>query len=348
METQNNEKTVLITGASSGIGRELTRLFAKDGYSLVLVGRDQDSLQQLASNFYNQYGTQTTIINKDLADPKAPEEIYGETSGKGQQIDILVNDAGFGEYGLFATETDLQKELSVVQVNAVALMHLTKLYLKDMVARNNGKILMLGSEVSVVPNPMMAVYGATKAFIKSFSEAIRNELDGTNVSVTVLMPGATNTNFFKAAGAENVKGADPQKTANPADVAKEGYEALMSGKDHVVAGWMNKARVALGHILPDPLLAAQTRKDMTPKEEAEQQQKQTTAIAVAVGIAVLSGIWLFSRNQRSFGPSAYDKMKYRYKADKAGRSAKNTLDNVADSVKGSYKRAKTTLEDAIA
>lgn len=339
MENPNNEKTVLITGASSGIGRELSRLFARDGYSLVLVGRDQESLDQLASNFSNQYGTQTTIINKDLADPNAPEEIYGETSGKGQQIDILVNDAGFGEYGKFATETDLQKELSIVQVNAVALMHLSKLYLNDMVARDSGKILMLGSEVSVIPNPMMAVYGATKAFIKSFAEAIRNELQGTNVTITVLMPGATNTNFFKVAGAENTQGADPQKTANPADVAKEGYEALMSGKDHVVAGWLNKARVAVSHLLPDPLLAANVRKDMTPKEEAE-QQKQTVAIALAIGVGILGGLWLISRKQHAYEPSAFNKMKYRHKANKA-------FDSVADPVKDSYRWAKTKLEDAV-
>ncbi|QJW89904.1 SDR family oxidoreductase [Spirosoma taeanense] len=349
MVEHKNGKTALITGASSGIGRELTRLFAKDGYNLVLVGRDQDSLDQLASNFHNQYGTQTTILNKDLADPKAPEEIYSETSQQGLQIDVLVNDAGFGEYGLFATETDLQKELSIVQVNAVALMHLTKLYLKDMVSRNDGKILMLGSEVSVAPNPMMAVYGATKAFIKSFSEAIRNELKGTNVTVTVLMPGATNTNFFKVAGATEAKGADPNKTASPADVAKAGYEALMSGQDHVVAGWMNKARVAMSHILPDPMVAASVRKDMMPKEQADQQQKQATAIALAVGVvAVLGGLWVLSCNRSLLPVSAYDQARYRYKAHKASQSASNAVDSVVDSVKGAYHNAKSTVEEALA
>jgi short-subunit dehydrogenase len=348
METQQNGKTALITGASSGIGRELTRLFAKDGYNLILVGRNEEMLQQHAYNFKNQYGTQATIINKDLADPKAPEEIYAETTGKGMQIDVLVNDAGFGEYGQFATETDLQKELSVVQVNAVALMHLTKLYLKDMVARNDGKILMLGSEVSVFPNPMMAVYGATKAFIKSFSEGIRNELKDTNITVTVLMPGATNTNFFNVAGAANVKGADPQKTADPAAVAKEGYEALMAGKDHVVAGWMNKARVALAHVLPDPLLAAGVRRDMTPKEEADQQQKQLIAIAVTVGV-VLGGIWLLSRSRSSVLPiSTYDKARYRYKAYKAKKSAENAVASVGDTIKGAYQNVKATAESALA
>ncbi|MBO0929537.1 SDR family NAD(P)-dependent oxidoreductase [Fibrella aquatilis] len=346
---ENNGKTALITGASSGIGRELTRLFAKDGYNLVLVGRDEDGLKQLAESFHNQYGTDTTIISKDLSDPKAPDEIYAETAGK--QINVLVNDAGFGEYGMFATETDLQRELDMVQVNAVALVHLTKLYLKDMVARNEGKILMLGSEVSVFPNPLMAVYGATKAFIKSFSEAIRNELKDTDVTVTVLMPGATNTNFFKTAGAENVKGADPNKTADPAAVAKEGYEAMMSGKDHVVAGWMNKARVAMAHILPDPLLAAGVRSDMTPKEEAEENQKQTIAVALAVGIGVVGGLWLLSRQRNNFGISNYDKAKYYYKGKKAQYKAKSIysdlVDTVADTVKSAYNGAKGKVEEVV-
>ena len=345
METQNNGKTALITGASSGIGRELTRLFAKDGYNLILVGRDEEGLNQLAGGFHNQYGTETTILSKDLSDPKAPDEIYAETAGK--QIDVLVNDAGFGKYGMFATETDLQRELDLVQVNAVALMHLTKLFLKDMVARNEGKILMLGSEVSVFPNPLMAVYGATKAFIKSFSEAIRNELKDTNVTVTVLMPGATNTNFFKTAGAENVKGADPNKTADPAAVAKEGYEALMSGKDHVVAGWMNKARVAMAHILPDPLLASGVRSDMTPKDEAEESQNQTIAVALAVGIGIIGGLWLLSRQRHDFGISNYDKARYYYKGKKAQYKAKKAFSDIADTVKDAYNGAKHKVEEVV-
>lgn len=345
MENQTG-KTALITGASSGIGRELARLFAKDGYKLVVVGRNTEMLEQLAATHRNQYGTETTIIQKDLADSKAPEEIYAETQGKGIQIDVLVNDAGFGEYGQFATETDLEKELSIVQVNAVALMHLTKLYLKDMVARNDGKILMLGSEVSVFPNPMMAVYGATKAFIKSFSEAIRNELKDTNVTITVLMPGATNTNFFNVAGAEHTKAADTAKTTSPSDVAKEGYEALMQGKDHVVAGWMNKARVAIGHVMPDPMAAASVRDNMRPKDEAEQKQKeQLTQLAIGIGVVagVVAGLYL---TYRQAGP--IDKIKYQYKARQARKSAKSTLDSVADSVKGAYGKAKSVVENQLA
>ncbi|GAB3687429.1 hypothetical protein GCM10027592_00950 [Spirosoma flavus] len=344
MENQTG-KTALITGASSGIGRELARLFAKDGYKLVVVGRNTELLEQLSNTHKNQYGTETVIIEKDLADPNAPDEIYAETQSKGIYVDVLVNDAGFGEYGEFATQTDLQKELNVVQVNAVALMHLTKLYVKDMVARQDGKILMLGSEVSVVPNPMMAVYGATKAFIKSFSEAIRNELKGTNVTVTVLMPGATNTNFFNAAGASDIKGADPAKTANPADVAKEGYEALMAGKDHVVAGWMNKARVAMAHVLPDPLIAANARKDMEPKSDSADQKERSKQFAVGLGIVagLVAGLYLTYRQA-----NPYDRMRYRYKAAKVGKSTRNILDAATDSVKGAYQKAKEVAEEQFA
>ena len=348
METQQNGKTALITGAASGIGLELTRLFAKDGYSLILVDRDEAGMNQLAYNLKNQYGTSSTIITKDLADPNAPEEIYGQTGS--QPIDVLVNDAGAGVYGNFATETEIQRELAIVQGNATSLMHLTKLYLKDMVARDEGKILVLGSEVSVAPNPMMAVYAATKAFVKSFAESVRGELksNGSKVTITVLMPGATNTNFFKTAGAAHVKGADPQKTANPADVAKAGYDALMAGDDHVVAGFKNKLKVAMAHLLPDPLIAANARKDMMPKEEADENQKQTTAIALAIGIGILGGLWLLSRNRSEYGLSAYDKMKYKYKAAKAGHTVKHKAAEVGNSLKESLNHAKAAVEDVLA
>ncbi|ADB40187.1 SDR family NAD(P)-dependent oxidoreductase [Spirosoma linguale] len=338
-------KTVLITGATSGIGRELTNLFAKDGYNLVLVARSGDSLRLIANEYEQQFGIKATTITQDLADPKAADAIYEQTQQQGITVDILVNDAGMGEYGKFATETNLQKELDIVQINAVSLMHLTKLYLKDMVARNEGKILMLGSEVSVSPNPMMAVYGATKAFIKSFSEAIRNELIDTNITVTVLMPGATNTDFFNKAGAAHVKGADPSKTADPADVAKEGYEALMKGKDHVVAGWKNKAKVAMAHILPDPMVAANARKDMMPKDESDDQKSQLTSLAMGIGVAagVIAGLYLAYRRS-----TPVEQAVYRYKAGKALSSAKKSSKYVGNSIKESARKAQETLEDALA
>ncbi|GAB3023377.1 SDR family NAD(P)-dependent oxidoreductase [Spirosoma pulveris] len=336
-------KTALITGATSGIGRELTNLFAKDGYNLVLVARSGDSLRLIADEYEQQFGIKAITITQDLADPKAADAIYEQTQQQGIMVDILVNDAGMGEYGKFATETNLQKELDIVQINAVSLMHLTKLYLKDMVARNEGKILMLGSEVSVSPNPMMAVYGATKAFIKSFSEAIRNELIDTNITVTVLMPGATNTDFFNKAGAAHVKGADPSKTANPADVAKEGYDALMKGKDHVVAGWKNKAKVAMAHVLPDPFVAANARKDMMPKDESEDQKSQLTSLAMGIGVAagVIAGLYLAYRRS-----TPVEQAVYRYRAGKALNSAKKSSKYVGNSIKESARKAQETLEDA--
>lgn len=346
----NSGKTALITGAARGIGRELAKLFAKDGYHLVLVDREENDLRQLETDLTNQYGSQITLLVKDLGDRNVPNEIYAETNGKGQTIDVLVNDAGFGVAGRFATETDLERELGIIQVNATALMHLTKLFVKDMVARNDGKILLLGSVVSVNPSPMQAVYGATKAFIKSFGESIREELKDTNITVTVLMPGATNTHFFETAGAAHLKVADPKTTADPADVAKEGYDALMSGKDHVVAGYMNKLRIAMAHVLPDPLLAKQASKSMEPRDEAaeqKQQQQQTIAFAIGAAVAVIGGLWLLSR-RNDFEISGYDQAKYRYKAGKAKFKAKSAVDSVADSVKSAYHDAKATVEHALA
>ncbi len=357
MENQPG-KTALITGATSGIGRELTNLFAKDGYNLVLVARSGESLNQIAREYEEQFGIQTLTIAQDLADPNGPEAIYQKTQEAGITVNILVNDAGLGQYGKFATETDIQKERDIVQVNAVSLVHLTKLYLKDMVARNEGRILMLGSEVSVIPNPMMAVYGATKAFIKSFAEAVRNEISDTAVTITVLMPGATNTDFFTKAGAAHTKGADPSKTADPADVAKEGYEALMAGKDHVVAGWMNKARVAVAHVLPDPLLAKGVRKDMSPKDESADQEKKDQLLQVAVGVGLLAGVvaGLYLAYRRS---DPTDRAYYRYRADnaiksgkKAAQAAKKNATSVAGSIKNTLGKAKdavtSSVEDVLA
>ena len=233
---KTNGQTALITGASSGIGYELTKLFAQDGYNLVLVSRNTDRLNEIATEFQRQYGLEkVTVVGADLAQPETPQRVYDEVQGQGITVNVLVNDAGFGEYGLFATETDLQKELAMIQTNVTALVHLTKLFLKDMTTRNEGKVLMLASVVSVLPNPLMAVYGATKAFILSFSEALRNELNNTKITVTALLPGATNTDFFNRAGSVGTRAHEQAMKTDAAGVARDGYEALMSGKDKVVS-----------------------------------------------------------------------------------------------------------------
>ncbi len=303
MET--NQQTALITGASSGIGYELAKCFAQDGYNLVLVSRNTDRLQQIADEFRQEYQLKkVTVIGSDFAQTDAPQQVYDQIKSQGIDVNVLVNDAGMGEYGMFATETDLQKELSIIQINATALVHLTKLFLKDMVARNEGKILMLASVVSVLPNPMMAVYGATKAFILSFGEALRNELKDTNVTVTSLLPGATNTDFFAKAGAEGTVAHQQALKTDAADVARDGYEALLKGKDKVVSGFMNKAQVAMSRVMPDALVTASVRKQMERSTngdgDEEGSRKKQVVTGSLVGAVLVLGLvaWAYYNRAR--------------------------------------------------
>ncbi|QJW89485.1 SDR family oxidoreductase [Spirosoma taeanense] len=340
-------KTALITGASSGIGRELATLFAKDGYNLVLVARSEDKLQDIADRFRQQFGTSSiTVIEKDLSDPQAPQEIYDEVKRQNITINTLVNNAGFGEYGKFATETDLQKELNVIQVNLTALVHLTKLFLKDMVARNEGKILMLGSIASIMPNPMMAVYGATKSFIYSFSEALRNEVKDTNITITVLMPPATDTDFFNKAGASNTVAQEQARSMSPTDVAKEGYDALMKGKDKAIAGFSTKVQAAAFRVLPDSVVSQAARAQMKDRTEAE-QEKNSSLLALGIGIAAvtLAGLVVAAMYKNT---DVVTRARYRNKAGQAADSAKDALNSVMDTVVGAYQNGKAKVEEALA
>ncbi|WP_128547834.1 SDR family NAD(P)-dependent oxidoreductase [Larkinella soli] len=320
MESQTG-KTALVTGATSGIGRELANLFAKDGYNLILVARSSESLTQIAHEYEEQFGIKATPIARDLMDPKSPEEIYDEVKRSGMEVNVLVNNAGMGEYGMFASETDIHKELGIIQLNVSALVHLSKLFLKDMVQRNEGKILMLGSIASVMPHPLMAVYGATKSFILSFTEALRNELKDTNITVTALMPGATNTDFFHKAGAEGTRAHKlAQETGDPAKVAKDGYDALMKGKDKVVSGMMNKAQVAMSHVLPDQAVSGNMRKLLERPNEAEQEKQDQALLITAVAVGVVAAtalLWAFGGDRGNW----YDGWNLSRKA----RAAKDSL-----------------------
>ncbi len=248
-------KTALITGASSGIGFELARCFARDGYELILVARDRQDLEQAAQKLNTEFaGVKAHVVPCDLSKPEGPEQLYTETKRLGLQVNVLVNDAGFGEYGPFV-ETDLQKELGMIQLNVASLVHLTKLYLKEMVTRNEGRILQLGSVVSFMPNPLQAIYAATKAFILSFSESIQNELKDTNVTVTILCPPETDTNFFKVANMEDTRIAQGN-LADPAEVAEEGYKGLMNGEARVLPTMKSKMFFAQSNLLPDSMLAS--------------------------------------------------------------------------------------------
>jgi short-subunit dehydrogenase len=264
----SNQKFALITGATSGIGHELAKLFAKDKYNLVIVARNEDELEHTASEFKQQYGIEVVPIAKDLFKRESPFELYEEVKNRGIEINVLVNDAGQGQYGEFI-ESDINREIDIVQLNIIAYMVLTKCFLKDMVARNEGKILNVSSIGGEMPGPLQAVYHATKAFVTSFTEAVRNEIKETNVTLTALLPGITDTDFFNKANQQEAKGVKEGSKADPAKVAQDGYDALMSGDDKIVSGMQNKAMVAASQVTPDSLVAEGMHKMMEPSEKKD-------------------------------------------------------------------------------
>jgi uncharacterized protein len=245
----NQGKTALITGASSGIGSEFAKLFAQDQYSLVLVARNEKNLIQLADELSQTYNINVKVLVKDLSRLEAADEIFAELQKDNIQVDVLVNNAGFATYGFFA-ETDLAAELQLMQVNMVALTHLTKLLLHGMLQRKSGKILNLASTAAFQPGPLMAVYYASKAYVLSFSEAIANEVKGTGVSVTVLCPGPTESGFQKRAAMEQSKLVKGRKIMDATTVAKVGYRGLMNRQAIVVPGLSNQLLTLSIRILP--------------------------------------------------------------------------------------------------
>lgn len=257
---QSEKKYALVTGATSGIGYELAKVFAQNGYNLIIVARSSDELQNKSEEISSQYSVEVISLAKDLFNANAAFELYEEVKAKGIVVNVLVNDAGQGVYGPFI-ETDIQRQLQIIQLNVVSLTALTYLFLKDMAARNEGKILQLGSVVSELPATLQSVYGGTKAYILSLTEALISEVKDTDVTLTVLQPGATDTDFFNKAGAQNSKLVeDKSKLSDPADVAKDAYDALMKGDDKVVSGFKNKAQVAMANVMPDTMLADQMKK----------------------------------------------------------------------------------------
>jgi short-subunit dehydrogenase len=263
----STKRTALITGASSGFGLEFAKLFAKDGYDVVLVSRNPERLAEVAMDLKVEYGVRTVILEKDLSVPGSAKQLYDEVQSSHITVDVLVNNAGVSERGFFH-ETDMEKELSIIQLNVISVFELTKLFLRDMVARNDGRILQLSSTAAKSPQPLMAVYGATKAFVYSFSEAIINELKDTNVFMTVLLPGPSDTDFFHKAHAENTVVYKKSKLSDPRDVARDGYKALMKGKGKVVSGMKNKVQVAMSNVLPQQTITAGSRKSMDEKKES--------------------------------------------------------------------------------
>jgi short-subunit dehydrogenase len=263
---EENKNYALITGASEGIGYELAKLFASDGYNLVIVARNNDELENRAAEF-SQQGVEVIVIAKDLFKREEAFALCEEIQSRNIQIDVLVNNAGQGVYGLFK-DTELERELDIIDLNIASTVILTKHFAKQMIARNYGKILNLASIASKTPGPWQSVYHATKAFVYTFSEAIRHELKEYNITVTALLPGATDTDFFnKADMQESAMVQDKSSLSDPADVAKDGYEALMSGEDKVISGFKNKAKIGMSNILPDTAVAAMMDKQQKPADE---------------------------------------------------------------------------------
>lgn len=251
-------KTALITGAANGIGYEFAQLFASDGYSLVLVDKNEQKLAEVVAEFKDKFNVLVTGVTKDLSLPTSPLEIYDHMQEASIKIDVLVNNAGFGKLGFF-TDSNVTSDLEMLQVNLVCLTHLTKLFLQDMVKRGEGKILNVSSTAAFQPGPLMAVYFATKSYILSFSEAIANELEGTGVSITVLCPGPTHSAFHQRTGMAEIQVAQGTKMMDAATVAKIGYHGLMANKTVVIPGWKNQLLATIVRFVPRTLVTKYVR-----------------------------------------------------------------------------------------
>lgn len=233
-----NKNTALITGASGGIGLELARIHAQKGGDLVLVARSLGKLESVKIELEEKYKVRVNVLSEDLSQPESTERIYLYTQEHGIQISTLINNAGFGGHGFF-NERKLEDEQAMMQVNMISLTRLTHYFLRDMVARQSGRILNVSSTASFMPGPLQAVYYATKSYVTSFSQAIAEEVAEHNISVTALCPGAVATDFVKAG---NLEGVDIWKKAKSAEsVAQFGYKAMEKGK--LVA--INEGKLAL-------------------------------------------------------------------------------------------------------
>jgi short-subunit dehydrogenase len=256
----------VVTGASSGIGLELARQFAEHEFDLIINAED-GGLESAAAQL-RQSGADVQTVQADLTSYDGVEGLYAAISATGRPVAAAALNAGVGQGGAFI-DTDLQSELEIIDLNVTSTVHLAKRLLTDMVARDDGKVLVTSSIASTMPGSFQAVYNASKSFLQSFSEAVQNELKDTNVTITSLMPGPTDTNFFTRADMEDTK-VGAGKKDDPAQVAKQGFEALMAGKDKIIAGSMKtKAQGVANKVLPDKMKAAAHRQMAEPDSPPE-------------------------------------------------------------------------------
>jgi short-subunit dehydrogenase len=249
------DKLAIITGASTGIGFELATLAAQDGYDLIVVANEP--LIDAAAEDFKQFGTQVQSVQADLSTIDGVDTLLAAANGR--QIDLLAANAGIGTGGAFL-DIDVASWRHSVDTNVTGTVYLLQKVLKEMVSRGAGKVLVTGSIAGYIPGSFNAIYNATKAFVDNFTEALRNELkDVEGVTLTTLMPGATDTEFFARAGMLDTKVGSDENKADPAKVAKDGWDALMAGKGHIVSGLANKLQVAGSGVLPQSVLAEMHR-----------------------------------------------------------------------------------------
>ena len=251
-------KTVLITGASAGIGYELSKVFAKKGYNLVIVSRNKQRLEVIAKEMKNQHNIQTKAIPKDLSKSSAPQELYDEIIADGIDINVLVNNAGFGTNGKF-TDFSVDKHMDLIQLNISSLTILCKLFGTDMVKKRSGSILNVASTAAFQPGPLMSTYYASKAYVLMLSEALNNELAQDGVNVTVLCPGPTHTEFFERNEMTDTKIAKSPYIMKAADVAQAGFSGLMKRKKIVIPGFINKLLAFTVRFTPRSVIILITR-----------------------------------------------------------------------------------------
>lgn len=252
------KKIALITGASTGIGKEFAHIHAEKGGDLIIVARSKDKLDALKTELEEKHKVKVMVISKDLGNAQAPKEIYDEVKKAGIEVNYLINNAGFGGLGKFH-ERELETDLAMINLNIVALTALTGLFLPDFVKRNEGKIMNVSSTASLMPGPLQAVYFATKAYVTSFSNAIAEELHDTKITVTNLMPGATETEFGRVSGMDKTDMF--KKTASSRSVAEDGYNGMLKGKLDVISGltFSQKLLTSLIPVTPKKIILKQIR-----------------------------------------------------------------------------------------
>ena len=256
-------KLALVTGASSGIGLELARQFVEHGFD-VIINAEDDELAQAEASLAGS-GAEVRAVKADLATYEGVERLWAAVTTGGRPLDAAALNAGVGVNGEFARDIPLEDDRRLIAVNVTAVVHLAKRILPGMIHRGEGRVLITSSVAATMPGPYYATYAASKAFLQSFAQAIRYELKDTGVTVTALQPGPTDTEFFDRAGMEDTKVAEAKKD-DPAEVAKDGFEALMAGKDHVIAGSVkNKAQVAGGKLMPEKARAAMHAAQVKPE-----------------------------------------------------------------------------------